>query len=323
MDCISIKINKFEKTYAMKSIKLAVSVISIILLIGLSLSAFINIDTTNLRDQYEVKEINDIQYYPEGKSDQTKLNLIIPQGVKNPPVFIWIGQGAWAYVNRHVEMNICRAFSKKGILVVSAGHSLSPALLGEKKIEEGVRHPQHVKDIAMAFKWVYEHASEYNYDVNNIFVGGYSSGAHLATLLAMDNRYLSNLGLSNQMIKAIIPVGGGYDIPHYKKDLLEEDEDYDKNHIIPVFGSSHEAHIDASPTTYIDSLITPILMISESDTYKYSIVFERLLAEKKAKNVEVLNIHSESHSSLWKKLGNAEQCLYRDYIVDYIKSKSE
>ena len=268
---------------------------------------------------YEITEINNIQYYQTTSPDSslTQLNVVLPVGVENPPVLIWIGQGAWAYVNKDIEMNICRAMAKQGIAVISAQHRLSPALLGEKKRYEGVKHPQHVIDISHAFKWAYDHASEYGFDQSNIFVGGFSSGAHLSALLAMDNRYLKNVGLSNDMIKAIIPVGGGYDIPDYKEQLIAEDPSYEQNHINVVFGETHEEHIDASPVTYIDSLNTPILLMSEADTYTYNRAFEALLVEKAKPNIEVYNRHNYTHAGLWRELGGESQSIYRDLIVDY------
>ena len=273
---------------------------------------------------YPLEEISNISYYdnPALDSDLTKMNLILPEGAENPPVFMWIGGGAWAYVNRHQEMELCRKIAKQGIAVISIGHRLSPQLLREPKKKEGIKHPEHIKDVAQAFKWVYEHADEYGYAQQNMFMGGFSSGAHLSTLLAADKRYLENLGLSTDLIKAIIPVGGGYDIPHYKKLLIAENPSYEENHINAVFGETHEEHIDASPITYIEDFNTPMLMLTENSTYQYSIVFERLLSERGYDKCEVLNIHSETHASLWRHLSEAEHSIYRNFIVEYIKSKS-
>ena len=275
--------------------------------------------------EIELKEINNISYYEDRELDSklTQLNLIIPEGIENPPVFMWIGGGAWAYVDRYKEMNLCRAMAKQGILMISVGHRLSPALLFEPKNPKGIKHPEHVKDIAQAFKWVYDHAEKYGYSTKNIFVGGFSSGAHLSALLAADSRYLENVGLSPNNIKAIIPVAGGYDIPSYRVSLMNEDASYLENHINPVFGATHEEHLDASPTTYLDQFNTPMLMLSESDTYEYSLIFEQALKEKGLKNYAVLNCHNETHNSLWKKLSKQENCIYRNYMVDYIQSLSE
>ncbi len=271
---------------------------------------------------YALREINNLSYYEDDSldSDLTQVNLIIPEGVKNPPVFMWIGGGAWAYVDRHREMDLCRAMAKQGILMVSVGHRLSPKLLGETKVYEGVKHPAHVTDLAHAFRWVYDHADEYGYSTENIFVGGFSSGSHLSAMLASNGEFLKAVGLSTDDINAIVPVGGGFDIPHYRQSLIEEDSSYLENHINPVFGETEEEQIAASPMTFIYDFNTPMLLISESDTYQYNVLFEKALSELGRKNYQVLNCHNETHNSLWTKLSKDEDCIYRDYIVAYIRS---
>ena len=280
---------------------------------------------TCLAGAVETEEFLNIAYYegenPLATSEEAQLNLVIPKGVENPPVLVWIGQGAWAYVNRHVEMNICRRFAENGIVVVSAGHRLSPALLWEPHRETGVRHPEHIKDIAQVIRWLSDHHDAYGFTLDHLFVGGYSSGAHLSALLAMDGRYLEAVGLSPDVLTAIIPVSGGYDIPDYRNSLIEEDPSYDENHILPVFGD-HDAQVDASPVTYLEGLSTPMLILSERDTYAYTALFEQKLVESGFEDFQVLNFHNETHSSLWKSLGGETLSPYREYIVNYIWTRS-
>jgi hypothetical protein len=303
-----------------RSIAVIFSALTLVLLFG-----FVQSSSDDTPEKYEIKIIRDISYYNNDNADsnQTKLHLIMPVGVDNPPVFMWIGQGAWAYVNRDVEMKICKRFAENGIAVISVGHRLSPALIWPPIRQEGVKHPEHVKDIAKAFKWVKENASRYSYSSKNIFVGGYSSGAHLAALLAADGSYLQNVGLSTSDIKAIIPVGGGYDIPDYKKAMRIEDSTLIKTHINVVFGETHEEHQNASPTSFLDSFNIDMLMLSENYTYPFSLIFEKALSDRKYKKFQVLNIHNESHGSLWKKLGSPDNCIYRNYMVDYIFSLTD
>ena len=62
--------------------------------------------------KYELTEMNDIDYF-EGKSIDTiqRLNLVVPKGIKDSPLLVWIGGGAWSYVDRHVEMDLARKFA--------------------------------------------------------------------------------------------------------------------------------------------------------------------------------------------------------------------
>ncbi|MDM7860765.1 alpha/beta hydrolase [Alteromonas sp. ASW11-36] len=273
--------------------------------------------------EYEIDEKINLSYYPKGHenhSELTQVNLLIPKGVENPPVLIWIGGGAWAYVNRHNEMDLSRQIAKRGILVVSAGHRLSPALLGEEKHHEGIQHPEHIKDIARAFKWVYDQAEVYGYSTDNIFVGGFSSGAHLSTLLVADKRYLAEYGLTPANVNAIIPVAGGYDIPEYRDLLVSVDPSYEQNHIHAVFGSTNEDHIDASPITYIEDFNTTMLLFSESDTFQYSFGFEQQLRDRGFRDFQVVNAYDETHASLWTKMSHQENYGYRNLLVDFILS---
>lgn len=297
-----------------------------VLLVCLALLfSLMTIEAQETKNGDSIRVINDISYY-ENKgidSNLTKLNLVIPQGKKNLPVFIWIGGGAWAYVDRNKEMDLCRKMAEKGILMVSVGHRLSPALIWEPKNKVGIKHPEHIKDIAKAFKWTYENIEEYGGSKENIFVGGYSSGAQLSALLAADKKYLEELGLSTKSIKAVIPVAGCYDIQHYREYEIGLDSTLAEKHIYPVFGLTDEEHIDASPITYIEDFDTPMLMVTESYAYIFSVLFEKALHEKGYKKFQVLNAHQETHNSLWTKMSKDEHCIYRDYIIEYIKSMSK
>lgn len=278
-----------------------------------------------LMAQSSIQEFENIPYYPadhEHHSDLTKVNVLAPSNARKAPVFMWIGGGAWAYVNRHQEMNLCRRFAEEGIVVVSVGHRLSPALLGEKKRHEGIKHPEHVKDVASAIKWVKENISRYGGDPESIFIGGFSSGAHLSALVAVDKRYLEDVGMKTTDLKGVLPVGGGYDIPDYKKAMFIEDSTLIKNHINVVFGETHEEHIDASPLTYIDDFLVPMLMVSESYTYPFTKIYEEALAAKGYTNFQVLHCLDHSHASLWKALSNDQDCEERDYMVDFILKES-
>jgi acetyl esterase/lipase len=162
---------------------------------------------TDAAEKYQINEINDIPYYknPNPDSNLTKLNLVIPQNLDSMPVFMWVGGSAWAYVDRNREMDLCRKFAEQGILMVSVGHRLSPQLLGQKKNPEGIQHPEHVRDLAKAFKWVYENIEKYGGSKDNIFVGGYSSGAQLSALLASDKKYLEEAGPSKKINQGNYP----------------------------------------------------------------------------------------------------------------------
>jgi acetyl esterase/lipase len=93
--------------------------------------------------------------------------------------------------------------ASQGVGVALPNYRLSP----------GVKHPEHVKDVARAFVWLRNHISDYGGDPEQIFVAGHSAGGHLVALLATDETYLRGEGLQTTDIRGVIAVSGVYHIP--------------------------------------------------------------------------------------------------------------
>ncbi|MEL6276867.1 MAG: hypothetical protein AAFU03_17340 [Bacteroidota bacterium] len=111
------------------------------------------------KDTVSYRELTDLAYLPTGDSLQM-LNLILPQTGNKPPLLLWVGGGAWAFVNRHQEMPLARKIARQGIAVASVGHRLSTAEWVDPERTEGVKHPDHTEDVAAAFHWLKTHAEE-------------------------------------------------------------------------------------------------------------------------------------------------------------------
>lgn len=277
----------------------------------------------------KIKEISNLLYVDESKvvvDSLQRLNLVIPENYSNGPLFLWIGGGAWSYVNRHKEMDFARKLAEEGnIAVASVGHQLSAATWADPKRTTGVKHPTHVKDVAAAFKWLYDHATEYGYDRDKIFVGGYSSGAHLSAILSMDDRFMKEQGLSLSNIKGAIPVAGGYDIVYYHQTFLDSDEQKHlaDQHVKAVFGDTEEDFINASPTSYADNVKVPMFLISENNTYEHTNKLEDVLKEKGFTDFQVLHVQQLDHAGLWKNISFAKYSPHRAAMIAYIKGLSE
>ena len=270
------------------------------------------------------KEINNILYVEKSNVEEDtlqRLNLVLPEKILNAPIVIWIGGGAWSYVNRNMEMDLGRRFAKEGIAFASIGHRLSAATWKIPTQTSGVKHPAHVKDLALAFKWIYDHASTYGYSREKIYVGGFSSGAHLTALLAMDPRYLGEMGLPGNTIKGIGPIAGAYDILDYYNAFLNSKEHsaMAETHVKAVFGETEKDMVDASPTSYIDGFKIPMLLISENSTYGYTTLFEDKLRNSGYRNFQVLHLNAMGHGELWRNLSYEDKSIYRDYIVSFVK----
>lgn len=252
-----------------------------------------------------------------------RLDLIIPQAEGNYPLLIWIGGGAWSYGDRTQEIKVARRFSEAGMAVASIGHRMSPATWRDPSLDTGIRHPKHTQDVAQAVKWVMDHAEEYRINTKYIFIGGYSSGAHIAALLSLDNSYLEEVGLSPDIFSGVIPISGTYDIMDYHKTLAEGGRpELAELHVEAVFGDLEADFLNASPTSYLENLSIPMLVISDNDLYAYTRLFEDRIRETEFRNMQVVYSYDLSHGGLWRNLSAIEQSMYRDIIVDFIHDKS-
>ncbi len=268
-----------------------------------------------------VQEHLDIPYHVS-KDKHRRLNLILPKE-EGSPLFIWIGGGAWSYVDRSKEMDFARKVAGKGITVASVGHRLSNPLWRDSTLEIGHQHPVHIEDLADAVRWLYDHAGEYGYNRNEMIIGGFSSGAHLATLLCTNPRYLNTVGLQCDMFVGLVAVSGTYDIFDYHKTFLESaNPTMAESHVEAIFGQPGKIFRDASPVYHLENLRTPILVISDSDLYNYSRLFEDRLRESNHQETDVMHVKHLGHSALWRNLSFSETSAYRNLIVDFIFRES-
>ncbi|MEP3208783.1 MAG: alpha/beta hydrolase [Maribacter sp.] len=276
--------------------------------------------------RYEVKEHRNLSYLKDFSLEidtLQRLNLALPKAEDNFPLLVWIGGGAWSYVDRNVEMDLARKFAQEGIGFASIGHRLSPAKWRDSTLSSGVRHPAHVKDIASSVKWLFDNASKYGYDKEKIFVGGYSSGAHLAALLCLDDSYLNEKGLSTSNIRGVIPISGTYDIVNYHEVFRTgERPELAELHVQAVFGDTKEDFIKASPTSYLQNLGVPMLLISDNALDRYTRLFEKRLKETDFDNYSIIYVSELNHGQLWNNLSFDDFSTYRVAIIEFIKAKS-
>ncbi len=271
----------------------------------------------------DVQLIYDISYSTEAPDDTLRqLNLAIPRNTPDAPLLIWIGGGAWSYVDKDVEMELGAQFAKEGITMASIGHRLSPATWRSPELTDGVTHPAHIRDVAEAVRWLVDHAGEYGYDPENIFIGGFSSGAHLALLLALDEQYLKAQGLDASIITGIIPVSGAYDLENYREVMESGDQpELAELHVDAVFGEGTGVLKNASPISYLDHLNQPLLIISDHSLFRYTALLEDRLLETNFNKYTVVYAHGYSHGELWRDMSRNQESIYRGLIQSFIITK--
>ena len=174
----------------------------------LGLSASIPI--ARCADASTVSVIPDLAYKNGGnltayETARCQLDLYVPAGVKDMPCLVWFhGGGLTSGTKSDPDIQAtCRALASEGILVASAEYRLSPV----------VTYPAYLQDAAMAVAWMCQHAAEYGGDPARLFVSGHSAGGYLVAMLALDDQWLSAVGVNRLGLRGFIPVSGPMTTP--------------------------------------------------------------------------------------------------------------
>lgn len=199
----------------------------------------------------KVRKIANVPYYRGPGADERmhRLDLYLPANGSGFPTILYVHGGAWSIGDKNqfgVPDRIGRSFAKRGIGFVSINYRLSPK----------VRHPEHVRDVARALKWVRENIAGYGGCKDEIFLAGHSAGAHLVALLATNERYLREQGLSLADIRGVVPISGPYWIPRKKV-------------FFSVLGKDENNFRDASPVFHCRSNCPPFLLICADSDLPY------------------------------------------------------
>jgi acetyl esterase/lipase len=227
----------------------------------------------------EVETRKNISYRegPEEDAAKHRLDVYVPRGKTNAPVFFFIHGGAWKTGDRSYYPPLGNRYARAGYVTVIPSYRLAPKH----------PHPAQIEDVAAAFAWTVRHVAENGGDTNRIYVAGHSAGGHLAALLALDKLYLAAFELSPNNIRGVLALSGVYDLS--VGDFQES-----------VFGKSSEGRREASPQFYIKPGAPPFLVeFCEWDYFTLpgqARAFHHALREAGVK-AELVYIPGQSHIS--------------------------
>ncbi len=199
--------------------------------------------------------MRDLAYGPD---ELHRLDIYRPsEQATGLPVLVFFYGGRWSDGDKSMYPFVGEAFSGRGYVTVIVDHRKYPQ----------VRFPEFVHDGARALAWVHDHIDRFGGDPDRLFIAGHSSGAHIASLLAADERYLQAQGKQTRIVRAFAGLAGPYD-------FIPDEED-----LIDMFGPP-ERYPQMQTTTFIDGGEPPMLLLwGESD----SVVWRRnieLLSER-------------------------------------------
>lgn len=204
--------------------------------------------------------------YIEDQNPMHELEVALPKNkCEKLPVIINIHGGAWIYGEKDSYYKYyAMELAQFNYAVVSVNYRLAFE----------APFPSMIEDIFDVFKWL-ENQSEFNLDLNNVYLVGDSAGAHLAALCAQIHQSedlqalyhvlkpsfdIRGLGLSSGVYDFDELIKGNNELP-LKNTLLEvlfNREDYSNNPLYQFSSISHNLRKDFIPSYIVSSLADPL-----------------------------------------------------------------
>jgi acetyl esterase/lipase len=148
---------------------------------------------------------------PYGPIPRQKLDIYVPRhATANTRVVIFLYGGEWQAGEKANYRFAGQALSSKGFI----------AVLPDYRIYPDGKFPMFVQDAALAVRWVHDNIASFGGDPTRIYLMGHSAGAHIAALISLDARYLKEVGLDRNVIRATAGLSGPYDFMPYAEDRM-------------------------------------------------------------------------------------------------------
>lgn len=140
---------------------------------------------------------NNIGYYADARDEyqkeRCKLDVYYPKGTRGYATVVWFHGGGLTAGERYFPN-----LKDQGIALVAVNYRLAPK----------AQTPGFIEDSAASVAWVLRNIERYGGDPKKVFVAGHSAGAYLASMLAMDPKWLSAQRASNRQLAGVIAVSG-------------------------------------------------------------------------------------------------------------------
>lgn len=222
---------------------------------------------------------SDISYdlgSPPADPARNKLDIYLPDAdVSTPrPIVMHVHGGGWRRGDKNTTSTPDKAalFTGLGYGFVSINYRLSPQTGDPDNPDPNrIRFPDHPDDVGEAIGWLDRNALTYGLDPDRIILMGHSAGAHLASLVSTDPRYIRRYGVDGRQILGVIPLDtGAFDI---EQSVLGSDPDEPSLLFANAFGTPAENAVTgdwatASPLTWADTSDPRHLFLVQNVTYR-------------------------------------------------------
>lgn len=186
-----------------------------------------------------------------GEDPRHRLDVVAPAAAPpgGAPVVVFFYGGSWNRGERADYRFVGRALASRGIVTVIPDYRVYPQ----------VRYPDFLRDGARAVAWTRRGIASRGGNPARLFVAGHSAGAYNAAMLALDPRWLGEVGLSPDGLAGFAGLAGPYDFlpienPEVKPVFHHPDSPADSQPIRHVAGIRRPVFLAAAAS---DSLVDP------------------------------------------------------------------
>ncbi len=175
-----------------------------------------------------------------GDGPRRTLDLYRPAGATDAPVVVFFYGGSWQTGDKALYTFLGAALAQRGYLTVVPDYRLYPE----------VRYPAFLEDGAHAVRWTRDNAARYSGNPSELFVMGHSAGAYIAAMLALDPRWLGEVGLApDRDLAGLVGISGPYDFLPLRDPTLQT-----------IFGGADRP--TTQPISYVSPGAPPALLLT-------------------------------------------------------------
>ena len=181
---------------------------------------------------------------PYAQGPRGKLDVYRPRAPHpGAPVVVFFYGGNWQGGDKALYRFVGASLAARGMVVVIPDYRVYPQ----------VRFPAFLEDNARAVRWTFDHAAGYGGDPGKLFLMGHSAGAYEAAMLALEPRWLADVGLrSDRDVRGLIGLSGPYDFLPLHSETLKA-----------IFGPP-ETLPATQPINHVDGRGPPALLMAGS-----------------------------------------------------------
>jgi arylformamidase len=179
--------------------------------IGVYIEQYVTLsDNAKSMAKAQGKLLADIQY---GSNADEVLDMFLPfdSQQKQRKLQVYIHGGYWQELSKNESCFAATNFQQLGYHFAVLNYSLAPNASLTEIIEQNRR----------AIAYLYQHAEEYGYDKNEIYLSGSSAGGHLAMMMALTD-WSKYIEVKQNIVQGICSVSGIYDLTPIAQTYINE-----------------------------------------------------------------------------------------------------